>query len=288
MSEGNEQPIWDHLDELAKRLRRILLSVAIATIVLASLPSDLKRLAKLDFSNYRPMISAVIELIQNRLLPDEVNLIAFTWLDTFYIFIIVAVALGTLISLPVIAYEIYQFVSPALFPAERKSVFGFVAVFTMLFAMGASYAYFILLPTTFRVLLRFVYQTRIAPLFSVRDFFNIVAFGLLGSGVFYTFPLMIFVLVKFDLMDIQTLRSNRKQIFVGLLIVTAVLTPDPTPLSMILMVIPFYLLYELTIQIVGRMKIGGKREDDVERGVRLSRELLEKAEEPISAQEKIK
>ncbi len=287
MSEGDEQPIWDHLDELAKRLRRILLSVAVATIVLASLPSDLGRIAKLDFSNYRPMISAVIELIQNRLLPDEVNLIAFTWLDTFYIYIIVAVALGTLVSLPVIAYEIYQFVSPALFPSERKSVFGFVAVFTILFALGAVYAYLILLPTTFRVLLRFVYQTRIAPLFSVRDFFNIVAFGLLGSGLFYTFPLMIFVLVKFDLMDIQTLRSNRKQIFVGLLIVTAILTPDPTPLSMILMVIPFYLLYELTIQIVGRMKIRGKREDEIERGVRLSRELLKKADSPIPAQKEV-
>jgi len=287
MLKDDEQPIWEHLDELAKRLRRILFSVAAATILLASLPSDLGRLAKLDFSNYRPMISAVIEIIQNRLLPDEVNLIAFTWLDTFYIYIIVAVALGTLVSLPVIAHEIYQFIRPALFPTERKSVFGFVSVFTMLFVMGAIYAYFILLPTTFRVLLRFVQQTRIAPLFSVRDFFNIVAFGLLGSGVFYTFPLMIFILVKFDLMEVQTLRENRKQIFVGLLIVTAVLTPDPTPLSMILMVIPFYLLYELTIQIVGRMKIGKKREDEIERGVRLSRELLKNADSPISAQKEI-
>jgi len=286
MSEGDEQPIWDHLDELAKRLRRILFSIVVSTIVIASIPADLSRLVKLDLSNYRPMISLVMEVIQNRLLPEEVNLIAFTWLDTFYIYIIVAVVLGTLVSLPVIAYEIYQFVSPALFLSERKSVFSFVAVFSILFSMGAIYAYFILLPTTFKVLLRFVYQTRIVPLFSVRDFFNIVAFGMLGSGLFYTFPLLIFVLVKFDLMTIQTLRDNRKQIFVGLLIVTAILTPDPTPLSMILMVIPFYLLYELTIQVVSRLKIGEKRDDEIERGVRASRELLKKADRPISAQEK--
>jgi len=280
MSEGDEQPIWDHLDELAKRLRRILFSVTVATIALSSIPSDLSRLAKLDLSNYRPMISAVIEVIQNKLLPEEVNLIAFTWLDTFYIYIIVAVVLGTLVSLPVIAYEIYQFVSPALFLPEKKSVFSFVVVFSILFSMGTIYAYFILLPTTFKVLLRFVNQTRIAPLFSVRDFFNIVAFGMLGSGLFYTFPLLIFVLVKFDLITVQTLRENRKQIFVGLLIFTAVLTPDPTPLSMILMVIPFYLLYEITIRIVGRMKFGERREDEIERGVRLSKELLKKADSP--------
>jgi len=276
MSDDDELPIWDHLDELARRLRRILASIAVATIAIASLPADLSRIAKLDFSNYRPMISAVMEAIQNTLLPEGVDLIAFTWLDTFYIYVIVAVALGTLISLPVIAYEIYQFANPAMFSHERRSAFSFVAAFSILFSMGAFYAYFILLPTTFKILLRFVNQTRIAPFFSVRDFFNIVAFGLLGTGLFYTFPLLIFILVKIDLVDIQTLRENKKQIFVGLLIVTAILTPDPTPLSMLLMVIPFYLLYELTIQIVSRIKRGEKPRDEIEMGVEASKRLLER------------
>jgi len=276
MSDDEELPIWDHLDELARRLRRILASVAVATIAIASLPADLSRIAKLDFSNYRPMISAVMEAIQSALLPEGVDLIAFTWLDTFYIYVIVAVALGTLISLPVIAYEIYQFANPAMFSHERRSAFSFVAAFSTLFSMGAVYAYFILLPTTFKILLRFVNQTRIAPFFSVRDFFNIVAFGLLGTGLFYTFPLLIFILVKIDLVDIQTLRENRKQIFVGLLIVTAILTPDPTPLSMLLMVVPFYLLYELTIQVVSRIKRGEKPQDEIEMGVEASKRLLER------------
>lgn len=276
MSDDKELPIWDHLDELARRLRRILVSVAVATIVMASLPADLARIAKLDFSNYRPMISIVMEVIQDTLLPEGVNLIAFTWLDTFYIYVIVAIALGTLISLPVIAYEIYQFVSPAMFSQERRYVFSFVTVFSILFLVGAIYAYFILLPITFKILLRFVNQTRIAPFFSVRDFFNIVAFGLLGSGLFYTFPLLIFLLVKIDLVDAQTLRENRKQIFVGLLIVTAVITPDPTPFSMLLMVVPFYILYELTIQVVSRVKRDEKIGDEIEVGVEASKRILKK------------
>lgn len=276
MSDDKELPIWDHLDELARRLRRILVSVAVATIVMASLPADLARIAKLDFSNYRPMISIVMEVIQDTLLPEGVNLIAFTWLDTFYIYVIVAIALGTLISLPVIAYEIYQFVSPAMFSQERRYVFSFVTVFSILFLVGAIYAYFILLPITFKILLRFVNQTKIAPFFSVRDFFNIVAFGLLGSGLFYTFPLLIFLLVKIDLVDAQTLRENRKQIFVGLLIVTAVITPDPTPFSMLLMVVPFYILYELTIQVVSRVKRDEKIGDEIEVGVEASKRILKK------------
>jgi len=284
MSSEGEQPIWDHLDELAKRLKIILISVAVASIGIASVPADLDRLIRLDFSNYRPMISVIIGAMQDTLLPKEVSLIAFTWLDTFYIYFVVAIALGALVSLPVIAYELYQFVSPALYANERKSIFNFVAAFSILFSVGAVYAYFVLLPVTFKILLKFVYQTRIAPLFSVRDFFNIVALGLLGSGLFYTLPLLIYILVKMDLVDIQTLREYRKQIFVGLLVVTAILTPDPTPFSMLLMTIPFYLLYELTIQIVGRMKRGEKPEDLIERAVRASKELLEGTDEPASAE----
>lgn len=282
MSEGDEQPIWDHLDELAKSLRRILLSVAVATIVIASLPAKLNNLSTLDLRDYTPMISAVMEAIQNTLLPEGVDLIAFNWLDTFYIYILVAIALGALVSLPVIAFEIHQFVSPALYHHERRSALRFVTAFSILFLLGAFYAYFILLPNTFKILLRFVYQTRVAPFFSVRDFFNIVAFGLLGSGLFYTFPLLIFILVKFDVIDIQTLRDNRKQIFVGLLVVTAILTPDPTPFSMILMVVPFFILYELTIRVLSRMKLGKEREDISERGIRASKELLKKLEVDVS------
>jgi sec-independent protein translocase protein TatC len=274
----DEQPIWDHLDELAKRLRRILASIVIATLAIAMIPANPAELVKLDFSNYKPMISLIIESIQNSLLPEEVSLIAFTWLDTFYVYVIVAVVAGALICLPFIAYEIYQFVKPALFPNERRSVFGFVSVFSILFSVGAVYAYLILLPTTFRILFRFVYQTRIIPLFSVRDFFNIVSLGLLGSGLFYTFPLLLYTLVKFDLMQVQTLRENRKQIFVGLLIFTAILTPDPTPFTMVLMVVPFYLLYELSIQIISRLGIGDEKKDEIDEGVSIAKELLKKTD----------
>jgi sec-independent protein translocase protein TatC len=214
-----------------------------------------------------------MEVIQDSLLPEGVNLIAFNWLDTFYIYFLVAMVIGVLITLPYLAYHLYQFISPALYTHERRSVFTFVAVATLLFSIGAAYAWFILLPTTFNVLYRFVYQSRIMPFFSVKDFFNMVAFGLVGSGLFYTFPIVIWMLVITDLIEVKTLKDNRKQLFLGLIIVTAVLTPDPTPFSMLLMSIPFYLLYELTIQVLGRMK---KEPADMvlESGLRASRELL--------------
>lgn len=278
MSLEDEQSVWDHLEELAQRLRRALFVVVVATVVVAGLPTDLQAILSMNFSNYRPLISTVMEVIQEALLPEGVNLIAFNWLDTFYIYFLVAIAIGVLVTLPFLAYELYQFIRPALYPHERKSVFSFVIVVTLLFAVGAAYAWFILLPTTFTVLYRFVYQSRVLPFFSVKDFFNMVAIGLLGSGLFYTFPIVIWILVKADLIEVQTLKDSRKQIFVGLIVATAVLTPDPTPFSMLLMSVPFYILYEISIQILSRVKKMESVDEVLEMGIQASIKLLERTQ----------
>jgi len=275
MTELEEQPFWDHLDDLAKRLRRILIVVFSATIIFSTLPSDPQTLLKLDFKDYRPVVSIILEIIQNRLLPEGVNLIAFNWLDAFYIYILVSLALGILVTLPYIAYQLYQFIMPALYANERRYAVRFILAFVALFSVGALYAYFLLLPTTFKVLYRFVYQTRISPLYSVKDFFNMVALGLVGSGLFYTFPIVIYLLVKADLIEVDTLKSNRKQVFVVLAVLTAILTPDPTPFSMLLMSIPFYLLYEVTIQILQRTSGSDENTETLERGIMASRRLLQ-------------
>jgi Sec-independent protein secretion pathway component TatC len=94
------------------------------------------------------------------------------------------------------------------------------------------------------------------------------------------------MLVITDLIDVKTLKDNRKQLFLGLIIVTAVLTPDPTPFSMLLMSIPFYLLYELTIQVLGRMK---KEPADtvLESGLRASRELLARSQTKVIEEDQL-
>jgi sec-independent protein translocase protein TatC len=279
MSLEDEQSVWDHLEELAQRLRRALFVVIVATVAVAALPTDFKTVFRMNFSNYRPLISTVMEVIQEALLPEGVNLIAFNWLDTFYIYFLVAIAIGVLVTLPFLAYELYQFIKPALYPHERRSVYSFVIIVTLLFAVGVAYAWFILLPTTFNVLYRFVYQSRVLPFFSVKDFFNMVAIGLLGSGLFYTFPIVIWMLVRADLIEVQTLKDSRKQIFVGLIVATAVLTPDPTPFSMLLMSVPFYILYEITIQILSRVKKPREPVNEtLEMGIRASKELLERTQ----------
>lgn len=280
MSHDQEQSIWDHLEEFATRLRRALTALALATFVIMMAPSDPAQILKLNFSDYRPLISSILEFIQESLLPVGVDLIAFNWLDPFYIYFLVAFIIAFLATLPYLSWELYKFITPALYEHERKGIFTFVIVVVLLFGVGAAYAWFLLLPTTFSVLYNFVSQSRVLPVFAVKDFYNMVAFGLLGSGIFYTFPVIIWIIVKADLLEVESLKRNRKQLFVGLLFVTAILSPDPTPFTMLLMSVPFYILYEITIQILQRTTPDPEKKA-IQAGLRASERFLnrEKASE---------
>jgi len=279
MSVDQEQSIWDHLEEFATRLRRALTALALTTFVIMMAPSDPAQILKLNFSDYRPLISIILEFIQESLLPGGVDLIAFNWLDPFYIYFLVAFIIAFLVTLPYLSWELYKFITPALYEHERKGVFTFVIVVVLLFVVGAAYAWFLLLPTTFSVLHNFVSQSRVLPFFSVKDFYNMVAFGLLGSGIFYTFPVIIWIIVKADLLEVESLKRNRKQLFVGLLFVTAILSPDPTPFTMLLMSVPFYILYEITIQVLQRT-IPDPEKKAIQAGLRASERFL-KPKQPI-------
>jgi len=247
LAELFESDIWVHFDELMSRLRKIVYVLVFSIVLVMSLPADLSKLAQLDFTDYQPLVPVLMEYVQNVMLPEGVTLIAFNWLDSFYIYISLSFAISFTITLPYLAYQIYGFIAPAIYENEKRSIFTFVTVFMGLFLFGVGYSYYVIVPTTFSVLYKFVNQTRIMPFYSVKDFFDLITFGLLGSGLLYTFPIVIYFLVKLDLLLVEDLKSMRRHLFVGLSILTAVLTPDPTPVSMILMTIPFYILYEMTI-----------------------------------------
>ena len=274
MIDEAEETLWDHFDELSSRFRRVVIAIVASSMIVMSIPSDASNILRLDFGGYTLLVSKIIEALQVNLLPDGVTLIAFNWLDSFYIYMAVSFAAGFLISLPYTAYQTYSFLSPAIYEQERKRLITFVAVFISLFTLGVLYAYYVLLPVTFTVLYRFVYQTNVIPFYSVKDFFNMILFGLFGSGLFYTFPLIIYFLVTIDLLDLNNLRGIRKQLFVFLAIVTAVITPDPTPVSMLLMTVPFYLIYEATILLLGLLVKKEKQDDVIEDGLKASLSML--------------
>jgi len=278
LSDDYELEFWDHFEDLSSRLRKILYALIIVMVLVMSLPSDFSKIWQLDFNDYTLLITDLMKMFQNTLLPEGVTLIAFNWLDSFYIYFVICFAISFLICLPYIAYQLYGFLAPAIYANEKRVLFTFITLFVLLFLIGVAYAYFVLVPMTFTVLYKFVYQTNVMPFYSVKDFFELIAFGLFGSGLFYTFPLVLYLLVTIDLIIIDDLKEMRRHIFVALSALTAIITPDPTPVSMLLMTIPFYILFELSILILSRI-MRNKPDRVLDAGFNAAQELLARTEE---------
>ncbi len=279
MAEFFKSDLWVHFDELMSRLRKIVYVLVFSIVIVMSLPADLSKLTQLDFTEYELLVTVLMEYVQNAVLPEGVTLIALNWLDSFYIYMSLSFAISVTVILPYIAYQVYGFIAPAIYENEKRSIFTFVTVFMALFLFGVAYSYYVIVPTTFSVLYKFVNQTRVMPLYAVKDFFDVITFGLLGSGLLYTFPIVIYFMVQLDLFLVEELKSMRRHLFVGLSILTAVLTPDPTPVSMILMTIPFYILFEITI-IVLSFTMRNKPDRVLEDGLRVAEEMLARKNPP--------
>lgn len=257
-SEDIEMELWEHVEELIIRLRRAFLAWFIATILVAVAPASLLSIPpKLSFSSgsdYKTIVQWVIEYVKESVAPSNVQLIAGTWTSAFSLYFNAAALLGFIIALPFIAYEIYAFVRPALYPEEKSMAFKLSISFILLFLLGASIAYFVVIPATLRILTYFINAIGATPIFYVDDFYNFIFMSVAIVGLVFTFPIWVYILVEIGLIDHTDLTENRKNFIVGVMIATAILTPDPTPFSMLVLSIPLIVLYELSILVAKRVE----------------------------------
>lgn len=248
-----EMELWEHVEELVERARKIIIAWFTAMIFVAFAPSSLLKYPpslNLDFnSNYETIVGAFIEYVKQQTAPPNILLIAGTWTGSIELYFNAAMLLGFIIALPVIAYEIYAFVKPALYPEEKSAAFKFAASFIFLFVLGALISFYIVIPVTLRILTYFIDMIGAQPMFFVDDYYNFIFLSTILIGLVFTFPNWVYILVKIGLIDHEDLVGNRKNFILGVSIVTAILTPDPTPFSMLIISIPLIVLYEISIYV---------------------------------------
>lgn len=169
--------------------------------------------------------------------------------EAFSIRIKLSLILGLIVSIPVILYQAWQFVVPGLTQGEVKYVVPVVLLSSLFFLGGAAFCYFLVLPLGIKFLLG--YQTeRLLPLIKIGDYISFVAWMVLAFGVVFQLPIICFFLGKIGIISSATLRKARKFAFVGILILSAVLTPSPDVFSQLLLAGPLYVLYEASIIVV--------------------------------------
>ena len=235
--------IWQHISEFTNRLK-IMIIVFAATSSIGFLPASMQDLS--NFRAYTPLVSLLMQKMKHDFLPSNATLIASGLVDTLFVYMYLTLLIGLVLSSPVIAYEIYAYIKPALYPNERKALLWFMLSFVGLFVLGLGMAYFLIIPVTFQILIWFIVSGGAAPFIGIKDFYNWILTLLAVSGVFYTIPVFVVLLVQFKVIATKLISGKTKIfIYLGLWLLVWTFGPDPTPVLATIMVLPFAAIFEV-------------------------------------------
>lgn len=166
--------------------------------------------------------------------------------EAFFVYLKVSIFAGFLLALPIIFYQIWAFVAPALTRQEYGASIILIPSSVLLFFTGMLFSYYLVLPVGLNFFMGFTTQD-LQPLFSIGQYVSFVISFLLPFGLLFELPLMVLVLAKFNIVNSQFLKSKRKAMLVLSFIVGAVIAPSPDILSQTMVAVPMIVLYELSI-----------------------------------------
>lgn len=225
----------------------------IATALFWLIPADLS-FGSNALNYYDPLVAGVLRWVRSDItrpgiLPyaSNVTLIAGTLTAPLELLLWSSVILGFAVSSPVIAYEIYRFIDPALYENERKAVYPFLASFTTLFVIGIIFGYKILTPLIIWGTLLFFPSVEATPQIFINNFYQIVFLTTLASGFSFTLPVFFVLLVRLGILSTGVVTRNRKFVYVALYIIAAFLTPDGTIVGDLILFVPLIVLLELGV-----------------------------------------
>lgn len=232
-------PLLDHLSELRRRLTIIVVCViTTAVVIYVASPT---------------LIQLLIDPIRE-FLPDEGGLYVTTALGGFTLRFKVSVFFAVIVCSPIIVFQTLGFFMPALKPSEQRWVLPTVVALVFLFFFGMAFCYLIILNATFGWMLEQIGDFAII-LPTAEDYLNLIMLLELGFGAAFELPLVIFYLSVFHIVPYKTFRAQWRGIYVGLLVASAIVTPDASPVTMFLMFGAVVVLYEASLFVARRVLI---------------------------------
>lgn len=267
---ADEMSFLDHLEELRWHLIRMVIAVVIAGIV-AFIAKDIIFDVILfgpkqpDFITYRVLCNVAQSIgmdesfcfteipfrIQSRTMSGQFS--AHMW---------TAITAGFIIAFPYILYEFWKFIVPALHENERKASKGFIFISSLLFFMGVLFGYYVISPLSINFLGSYQVSKEVFNDIDLSSYMGLVRASALASGIVFELPIIIFLLTKIGLVTPEILKQYRKFALVGILIISAIITP-PDIASQVVVAIPVLILYEISI-FISRIVLRKQRKKEIE------------------------
>ncbi len=227
-----------HIFELWERLRRILLVVMVATIVVGFIP--------VDTDSYTPLVAVFPNYIIHIAIPQSITwrghiysigILQYNPFAGFTLLVKTALLVGLLASSPYIVYELYQYVKPALYPREEKMLKTLGGIAVILFVLGVILGLYVISPIAFKWMLItsiVVFGNQLIAFSDVEQLFNTIILLALAVGVAFETPLVTYLLVKARIVSYDTIKNNWRYVFITSMLLGAIVSPDPTGMGMLL------------------------------------------------------
>jgi len=235
-----KQPFFSHLKELRDRLLVCIVAVAIAFIFTYYFKERLFDFLMQPFLKVMPAQSSFI----------------FTGItEAFLTYFKISVVAALFLAAPVILYEFWMFVAPGLYEKEKKYVYPFIFFGSLCFICGALFCYFVVMPNMYRFFVSYAREF-VTPMPDLKNYMGLTLKLLIIFGFIFELPLVAFYLARAGIIKAKMLAKKRRYAILAVFIISAAITP-PDVVSMILVALPLWGLYELGILIA---KVFGKKE----------------------------
>ena len=225
---------WEHLDELRSRLWRVLIAAVVAAVACFC---------------FKEQLFAVVMYPQ----PESLKLINVELTQQFLIHMRVALWGGLIAVSPYIIYQLFSFVAPGLYKAERRLAVRAVASGYLLFLAGVALSYFVVFPFTVRFLGGYQVSADVENTITLSSYISVLGVLSFLLGIVFELPVLCWLLARLGLLGPEVMRRYRRHAIVVIVILGAVITPTGDPFTLALVSVPIYLLWEASILVVTRV-----------------------------------
>ena len=224
----------DHLSELRRRIAISLLAIALGSVVGFYFAPQLITFLKAPLNLGKPLVYTGLG-------------------DAFFINLKLAIVVGIVLSMPILVWQLWRFISPGLTREERRMARPWAPLAIVFFVIGVTVAY-VILPFASTFLLSFS-SADLQPLITASEYFGFVTTLFLVFGLVMEYPIVLVLLAKVGIINSARLRSSRRFVILAIAIISAVVTPGGDPISPTVLGVTMYLLYEFSIVLI---RLGGR------------------------------
>jgi len=243
---GGQMSLVDHLEELRNRLIKSVGAIFLGAIVAWIL--------------YPQIYDFLVQPLCDILPPDECRLVITDPVQGLSTRMRVAGYGGVALAMPVLLWQLWRFVTPGLYPRERRLAIPFVGSALLLFFLGAGLAYWTL-PRALDFLITI--GGDLEPFFTPDKYIQLIVYMMLAFGIGFEFPILLIFLQMAGILSNERLRSWRRYAIIGIVVMVAVITPSGDPISLAVLSVPMYLFYEASI-LIGRIILGRRAKADAD------------------------